>query len=78
MDHAISALPETVKKLEGELISLNAQRERAKEEVKKSFPREEEYRQKSARLHELDRSFECRTSRGHDADRRGYFNDCYS
>ena len=34
MDHAISALPETVKKLEGELISLNAQRERAKEEVK--------------------------------------------
>lgn len=37
MDHAISALPETVKKLEGELISLNAQRERAKEEVKNPF-----------------------------------------
>ena len=54
IDNALARLPEQLKQLRNELENLHSQMEAAKAEVGKPFPHEEELRQKSARLAELD------------------------
>ena len=54
IDHALEKIPERLKSVRMELDSLHQQREAAKAEVGKPFPQEDELRQKSARLAELD------------------------
>lgn len=54
IDNALAKLPEQLTKLRDELDNLHSQMEAAKAEVGKPFPHEDELRQKSARLAELD------------------------
>ena len=54
LDNLIKNLPNGLTTAEQRLQNTRAQLEQAKEEVKKPFPREEELRQKQARLNELN------------------------
>ena len=54
LDNLIKNLPDGLTTAEQRLQNTRAQLEQAKEEVKKPFPREEELRQKQARLNELN------------------------
>ena len=54
LDNLIKNLPDGLATAEQRLQNTRAQLEQAKEEVKKPFPREEELRQKQARLNELN------------------------
>ncbi len=54
IDHALDKMPERLAALRNQLENLFDQREAAKAEVGKPFPREDELKEKSARLAELD------------------------
>ena len=54
IDNALAGMPERLVAVKAQLDNLFAQQEAAKEEVGKPFPQENELRQKSARLAELD------------------------
>ena len=54
IDHTLDKIPERLAAVKSQLDDLFAQREAAKAEVGKPFPREDELKQKSARLAELD------------------------
>ena len=54
IDHALDKMPERLAALRNQLENLFDQREAAKAEAGKPFPREDELREKSARLAELD------------------------
>ena len=54
IDHVLDKMPERLAAVKVQLENLYAQREAAKAEVGKPFPREDELKQKSARLAELD------------------------
>jgi len=54
IDNVLSAIPERIQNIQNSLDSIYAQMETAKAEVDKPFPQEEELRQKSARLAELN------------------------
>ena len=54
MDHALDKMPERLKMVQAQLQNLYEQREATKAEVGKSFPREDELKEKSARLAALD------------------------
>ncbi len=54
IDHALEKMPERLVAVKAQLDNLFAQREAAKAEVGKPFPQEDELREKSARLAELD------------------------
>ena len=54
IDNVLSAIPERIQNIQNSLGSIYAQMETAKAEVDKPFPQEEELRQKSARLAELN------------------------
>ena len=54
IDHALEKMPERLVAVKAQLDNLFAQREAAKGEVGKPFPQEDELREKSARLAELD------------------------
>ena len=54
IDNALAGMPERLVAVKAQLDNLFAQQEAAKEEVGKPFPQEDELRQKSARLAELD------------------------
>ncbi len=54
IDHALEKMPERLAAVKAQLDNLFAQQAAAKEEVGKPFPQEDELRQKSARLAELD------------------------
>ena len=52
--NAIEKIPEKLEKAKQALQEVQTQMKNAKEELKKTFPREEELREKSRRLQELD------------------------
>ncbi len=54
MDNALANIPQKLKKVEAQLDNLYQQQQAAKEEMGKSFPFEDELKEKSARLVELD------------------------
>lgn len=54
IDNVLAKLPENLENWQSKLSNLLQQQEAAKKEVGKPFPQEEELRQKSARLAELD------------------------
>ena len=54
IDNALEKMPERLAMIKAQLDNLFAQQEAAKAEVGKPFPQEDELRQKSARLAELD------------------------
>ena len=54
MDHALDKMPERLEMVKAQLENLYEQREAAKAEVGKPFPREDELKEKSARLAVLD------------------------
>ena len=54
MDNALANIPQKLKKVEAQLDNLYQQLQAAKEEMGKSFPFEDELKEKSARLVELD------------------------
>ena len=54
IDHALDKMPERLAAVRAQLENLFEQREAAKAEVGKPFPREDELKEKSARLAELD------------------------
>ena len=54
IDHALEKMPERLAVIQAQLDNLFAQQEAAKGEVGKPFPQEDELREKSARLAELD------------------------
>ena len=54
IEHAIEKIPEKLEKAKQALQEVQTQMKNAKEELKKTFPREEELREKSRRLQELD------------------------
>ena len=54
IDHALEKMPERLVAVKAQLDNLFAQRKAAKAEVGKPFPQEDELREKSARLAELD------------------------
>ena len=54
MDNALANIPQKLKKVEARLDNLYQQLQAAKEEMGKSFPFEDELKEKSARLVELD------------------------
>ena len=54
IDHALDKMPERLAALRNQLENLFDQREAAKAEAGKPFPREDELKEKSARLAELD------------------------
>ena len=54
IDNVLAAIPERIQNIQNSLDSIYAQMETAKAEVDKPFPQEEELRQKSARLAELN------------------------
>ena len=54
MDNVLNAIPERIKVAEMQLESVRSQLETAKSEVGKPFPKEDELREKSARLNELN------------------------
>ncbi len=54
IEHAIEKIPENLEKAKQALQEVQTQMKNAKEELKKTFPREEELREKSRRLQELD------------------------
>ena len=54
MDNALANIPQKLKKVEARLDNLYQQQQAAKEEMGKAFPFEDELKEKSARLVELD------------------------
>ncbi len=54
MDNVLNAIPERIRVAEMQLESVRGQLETAKAEVGKPFPKEDELREKSARLNELN------------------------
>lgn len=54
IEHAINKIPEKLEKAKQALQEVQTQMKNAKEELKKTFPREEELQEKSRRLQELD------------------------
>ena len=54
IDHALEKMPDRLTAIKAQLDNLFAQQEAAKGEVGKPFPQEDELREKSARLAELD------------------------
>ena len=54
IDHTLDKIPERLAAVKSQLDDLFAQREAAKAEIGKPFPREDELKEKSARLAELD------------------------
>ena len=54
IDHALEKMPDRLMAIKAQLDNLFAQQEAAKGEVGKPFPQEDELREKSARLAELD------------------------
>ena len=54
IDNVLAAIPERIQNIQNSLDSIYAQMETARAEVDKPFPQEEELRQKSARLAELN------------------------
>lgn len=54
IEHAINKIPEKLEKAKQALQEVQTQMKNAKEELKKTFPREEELEEKSRRLQELD------------------------
>ena len=54
MDNALANIPQKLKKVEAQLDNLYQQQQAAKEEMGKAFPFEDELKEKSARLVELD------------------------
>ena len=54
IEHVINKIPENLEKAKQALQEVQTQMENAKEELKKTFPREEELEGKSRRLQELD------------------------
>ena len=54
IDHALDKMPERLAAVKSQLENLFEQRDAAKAEVGKPFPREDELKEKSARLAELD------------------------
>ena len=54
IDHALDKMPERLEIVKSQLENLFEQRDAAKAEVGKPFPREDELKEKSARLAELD------------------------
>ena len=54
IDHALEKMPDRLAAIQAQLDNLFAQQEAAKGEVGKPFPQEDELREKSARLAELD------------------------
>ncbi len=54
IDHTLDKMPERLEAVRTQLENLFDQREAAKAEVGKPFPREDELKEKSARLAELD------------------------
>ena len=54
LDNCLAALPDRIQKVHDTLDNLYQQQAAAKEESGKPFPQEEELREKSARLAELD------------------------
>ncbi len=54
LDHALDKMPERLEAVKAQLDDLYKQRDAAKAEAAKPFPKEKELRQKSARLAELD------------------------
>ena len=54
IDHALEKMPDRLAVIQAQLDNLFAQQDAAKQEVGKPFPQEDELREKSARLAELD------------------------
>ena len=54
MDNTLAEIPELLERRQAQLANLRQQMEATKAEVGKPFPREDELRQKLARLVELD------------------------
>ena len=54
IDHTLDKMPERLETVRTQLENLFEQREAAKAEIGKPFPREDELKEKSARLAELD------------------------
>ena len=54
IDHALEKMPDRLTAIKAQLDNLFAQQDAAKQEVGKPFPQEDELREKSARLAELD------------------------
>lgn len=54
IDHTLDKMPERLAAVKNQLKNLFDQREAAKAEIGKPFPREDELKEKSARLAELD------------------------
>jgi hypothetical protein len=54
LDNALENFPEIISRCESNLVSVKEQMEAAKGEVGRSFPQEKEFREKAARLMELN------------------------
>ena len=54
LDNKLAGLADSLKNCEGQLVNVQTQLESAKGEVNRSFPQEQEYKEKSVRLKELN------------------------
>ena len=67
IDNALAEIPELLERQRARLANLRQQMEATRAEIGKPFPREEEYRRKSARLVELDAQLNIGRRGGEDA-----------